>query len=538
MGLLKKLSLGIGSVLLIAFIIITVVVNMKVVKTSNKIVESTLNVVQKNQEKSSRLVHDNLNNLIKKLDNSCSTVDKIVLNLYDTSYQTLANSTANQIFPLIENFDFDSANELINKLLESSDSITWIQYSTSAEPEDGDTYTFGEKISGNSKIYQQEIKSDFSFLNIKLQVSMDGLAAVANIQNIFHSIDSDNQKLLAQITDIDKKSREEANQFAHLTAAENNQSLITWIVAIMLTMLCVIVALLALFMKQWVTKPLHEITENLHHSSNKVEGSSSEISSASIRLADGSSSQASALEETSSTLEELSAMTNQNATSTTEAESIMKEVIDTLTTTKEEMSELTQAMSQITDANSETSQINKIIDDIAFQTNLLALNAAVEAARAGEAGAGFAVVSDEVRNLALRAADAAKNSEKVIDSTLGTVSNGAKITAKVNDSFTNLDELLARVKAMIVEIAAASNEQNNGIKQINIAVAGQSEIVQQNSADTDVFANTAKEMNNQTAELDEMVRALTNLLGGGAKYDFGKKQPESPENTGQKLLGE
>ena len=536
MGLLKKISLGISFILLAAFIIMTIVVNMKAVKSSNDIVNSTLSVVQKNQTKSDELLRHNLTGLIKKLDATDKTIKKIVLDLYDTSYQTLVNSTANQILPMIENFDFDSANDIVSKLQKSSDAITWIQYSTSATPKSSDIYTFGKKATDNSKIYSQELKSDFSFVNIKLQVSLQGLQSVANIKKIFKGIDSDNQKLLGQITKLGQNAISEASQFAHLTAKQNNQSLIGWIIGMMASMLVVIVLVLAFFIKQWVTKPLHEIAGNLQSSSTQVESSSNEIAEASVRLADGSSEQAAALEETSSTIEEISAMTNQNANNTSQAEALMKTVANTLSETKKEIFELTDAMNQITKASDETSKINKIINDIAFQTNLLALNAAVEAARAGEAGAGFAVVADEVRNLAMRAGEVAKNSETVIESTTNTIGHGSKITTRVNDSFTNLDELLAKVKSMIFEISGASNEQDKGIKQINSAIAGQRQIVQQNAADTDIFANTAKEMDNQTAELYEMVNALTTLLAGGQQHESPIRQLEAIEPEEQQLL--
>ncbi|NOX26196.1 MAG: hypothetical protein GXP59_08835 [Deltaproteobacteria bacterium] len=536
MGLLRKIALGITSILLIAFVVITLVINIQAIKSSNSIVNSTLSVVKENQKKSDELLRRNVTGLIKKLADTDHTITKIVRSLYDTSYQTLVNSTANQIFPMIGNFDFDSANAVVSKLQKSSAAITWIQYSTSATPKSSDIYTFGEKVENNSKIYSRKIKSDFAFLNIKLQVSLQGLQAIANVNKIFQDIDSDNKRLLNQITDLNQKAVIEAGKFAHITARENNRSLLIWIVGTMALILAIILALLAFFTRKWVTDPLYKIAGNLHASSSKVEKGSDEITDASTRLADGSSEQAAALEETSSTLEEISAMTNQNADNTSQAEVFMKEVVGNLSETGKKIAELTSAMAQIAKASDETSKINKIIDDIAFQTNLLALNAAVEAARAGEAGAGFAVVADEVRNLAMRAGEAAKSSEAVIESTAGTVSNGSKITAMVNDSFTKLDELLDKVKSLIFEISGASSEQNNGIKQINSAVASQSQIVQQNSADTDVFANTAKGLSTLTAELYEMVNALMTLLDGRKKTSEAGPHAPSRKGGGQKMI--
>lgn len=202
-------------------------------------------------------------------------------------------------------------------------------------------------------------------------------------------------------------------------------------------------------------------------------------------LAEAAQSQAAALEETSSSLEQMSSMTKQNAANANHANSIMKETKVVVNKANESMRRLSQSMTEISKASEETGKIVKAIDEIAFQTNLLALNAAVEAARAGEVGAGFAVVADEVRNLAMRAADAAKNTAGLIDETEKKVKDGTVLVKKTNEEFDNVAQSAGKVGDLIEEISAASNEQAQGIEQINKAVADIDRDTQKNAANAD-----------------------------------------------------
>ena len=181
------------------------------------------------------------------------------------------------------------------------------------------------------------------------------------------------------------------------------------------------------------------------------------------------------------------------------------------------MTELTTFMQEISKASDETQKVVKTIDEIAFQTNLLALNAAVEAARAGEAGAGFAVVAEEVRNLALRSADAAKNTAVQIEGTVKKIKSGSELVARTNDAFGKVAESSSKVGELVAEIAAASNEQAQGIDQTNIAVADMDKVVQQNAANAEESASASEELRAQAEEMTVMVGNLTALVGGSSK---------------------
>jgi methyl-accepting chemotaxis protein len=179
------------------------------------------------------------------------------------------------------------------------------------------------------------------------------------------------------------------------------------------------------------------------------------------------------------------------------------------------MNRLTGSMREISTASEETSKIIKTIDEIAFQTNLLALNAAVEAARAGEAGAGFAVVADEVRNLAMRAAEAAKNTADLIEGTVKKVQDGSDLVNRTNEAFIQVSESSSKVGDLVGEISAASNEQAQGIEQVNTAVAEMDKVTQQNAANAEESASASEEMSAQAEQMKAIVGELVALVGTG-----------------------
>jgi methyl-accepting chemotaxis protein len=192
----------------------------------------------------------------------------------------------------------------------------------------------------------------------------------------------------------------------------------------------------------------------------------------------------------------------------------MKQATQVIQKANETLSILTKSMKEITAASEETSKIIKTIDEIAFQTNLLALNAAVEAARAGEAGAGFAVVAEEVRNLAIRAADAAKNTSGLIEGTVRKIKEGSALVVTTNEAFVEVSASASKVGELVGEIAAASQEQSQGIDQINKAVAEMDKVTQATAATAEESASASEEMNAQAEQMKQVSRTLVNIIGG------------------------
>ncbi len=263
-----------------------------------------------------------------------------------------------------------------------------------------------------------------------------------------------------------------------------------------------------------VSRSILRISEGLAQSSEQVSSASDQIASASQSLAEGAAQQAGGLEETSSSIEEIASMTNKNAYNAGQANILMTDTTGVVEEANQALKELTQSMNEISEAGEETGRIIKTIDEIAFQTNLLALNAAVEAARAGESGAGFAVVANEVRSLAMRAADAAKNTAGLIEGTVKKVKNGSEIVLKTNEAFFRAATGAKKVGELVSEIAAASREQSQGIGEINKAVAEMKRAVQANAGSAEESASASEEMNALSEQLGDFVGELVMLVSG------------------------
>ena len=198
-------------------------------------------------------------------------------------------------------------------------------------------------------------------------------------------------------------------------------------------------------------------------------------------------------------------MTKQNALNAREAKGVAEQARGSAEKGVESMSRMSSAINQIKSSSDATSRIVRTIDEIAFQTNLLALNAAVEAARAGEAGRGFAVVAEEVRNLAMRSAEAAKNTATLIEEAVKNSENGVAINTEVLVNFQEITEKISKVSQVVAEIAAASEQQDQGISQVNKAVEQMNQLTQQNAANAEESASAAQEMSSQSEQMRSMV---------------------------------
>jgi len=212
----------------------------------------------------------------------------------------------------------------------------------------------------------------------------------------------------------------------------------------------------------------------------------------------------------------MSSMTKQNADNARQADSLSGQTKATADSCSNIMQEMAAAIGQVSEASQETKKIVKTIDEIAFQTNLLALNAAVEAARAGEAGAGFAVVADEVKNLAMRAADAAKNTTGQIENISGKINDAMEMVFKTIDEFTKVAENTGKVNGLLAEIAAASKEQSQGIEQVNLSVTEMDKVVQQNAAGAEESASASEQLYAQAGKMKGVLNELMALLNKGA----------------------
>jgi methyl-accepting chemotaxis protein len=254
--------------------------------------------------------------------------------------------------------------------------------------------------------------------------------------------------------------------------------------------------------------------EGMQQGAAEVGSAATQVSSAAQALAQGSSEQAAAAEETSSSSEEMAAMTQKNAGYAQEAKTLSETAQASADKGFQAMTRMSGAISDIQKSSLDTAKIMKVIDEIAFQTNLLALNAAVEAARAGEAGKSFAVVAEEVRNLAQRSAEASRNTAALIEVSTKSAENGVEISQEVEESLREITESSREVNELVVKIAASSNDQACGFEQINSAISQMGTVTQQNAANAEESAAAAEELTSQVEALNYVVRQLRVLVEG------------------------
>jgi methyl-accepting chemotaxis protein len=240
---------------------------------------------------------------------------------------------------------------------------------------------------------------------------------------------------------------------------------------------------------------------------DQVSQGAGQVASASQSLSSGATEQAASLQEITSSIQNIASQTRINAENAQQANTIARSSRAAAERGNNEMGDLTQAMTDINASSRDISKIIKVIDEIAFQTNLLALNAAVEAARAGRHGKGFAVVAEEVRNLAARSAKAARETASMIEIATSRAENGSHIAKRTADALQEIMSSSQRVTDIVGEIAAASNEQAQGITQITLGLEQVEKVTQQNTAVAEESASAAEELAGQAADLlDVMLR--------------------------------
>ena len=260
---------------------------------------------------------------------------------------------------------------------------------------------------------------------------------------------------------------------------------------------------------------MQAMVDSLRRTIEQVRGAVESITTAAGEIAQGNhdlsartEQAASNLQQTASSMEEMSGAVGQSADTARQANQLAASAVQAARRGGEVVSQVTQSMQQITDSSRRIGDIIGVIDGIAFQTNILALNAAVEAARAGEQGRGFAVVAGEVRALAQRSAEAAKEIKSLIGASVDQVEQGATLVDETGRAMQDIVGSVSRVSDLIGEIAAATGEQRDGIQQVNQAVTQLDQMTQQNAALVEESAAAAQSMRDQAQRLSEVVSAF------------------------------
>ncbi|EXU81250.1 chemotaxis protein [Comamonas aquatica DA1877] len=263
-----------------------------------------------------------------------------------------------------------------------------------------------------------------------------------------------------------------------------------------------------------MTQKLRSVVGEVRNGVDSVSSAASQIATGNQDLSARTEQTAANLEETAASIEELTATVTQSADTARQANQLASTAVQAAERGGEVVNQVVRSMEQINTSSRKIGDIIGVIDGIAFQTNILALNAAVEAARAGEQGRGFAVVAGEVRSLAQRSAEAAKEIKQLITASVGNVDTGSAQVAQAGESMQEIVASVRRVTDLIGEITASATEQRDGIGQVNQAVSNLDQMTQQNAALVEESSAAATSMNEQAQRLADVVAVFN--VGQGA----------------------
>jgi hypothetical protein len=263
-----------------------------------------------------------------------------------------------------------------------------------------------------------------------------------------------------------------------------------------------------------MNRELTTLASELQQNAEQVTAAAAQVGSSSMMLSQGASTQAASLEQTSASMEEMASMTRANADSSHQAATLMIEADKRVHDSRRVLQEMVTSMAAIEESSDQVARIIRTIDAIAFQTNILALNAAVEAARAGDAGMGFAVVAEEVRNLAQRSAQAARDTASLIEESTRRAQQGSSTVEQVSASIGGLAESVTSVKGLIEGVSAASRQQTQGIDQVSQALTEMEQVTQSTAATAEEGAAASEELNAQAEAAMRVVHRLDRLVRG------------------------
>ena len=279
-----------------------------------------------------------------------------------------------------------------------------------------------------------------------------------------------------------------------------------------------------------IKSDLSDAAHQLEQGAEQVASASSQVSASSLSLAEGASKQASLLQDTSASAQRVDSISQENSARAHEANAQTNSVCVCIDDTLQKLQAMLSSMSDIVTASKQISKVATVIDGIAFQTNILALNAAVEAARAGQHGLGFAVVADEVRNLAQRSSQAARETQNLIEGSIGKSKEGNHRLQELSDSIGAISKSLQQVRTLVREVSDGSQEQKRVLGNVASAVLKIDQVTQQSAATAQQTASAGSQLEAQSDSMKSLVANLSILIGTNHLRDL---PPQRADAIGQ-----
>jgi len=569
-NIFKKLLFGIFCILLVSFAVVTLFINSGINKSSSTLVAAILKTYGDHQKSSLSDLNNNVNSIANKLNQADETTRKIISDLYDTSYTTMAEALASHLLPLIEGFDFDSAGEIATKLIQSSKAVTWIKFEISEEPGKDDIYEFGEKLTTEEKIFSHSIKTDFSFIKLELQISLAEMQAINKIKVIFSDINNDNKELFQHLARNSQKSTEKLKSQAAISSREGQHLILKIILVTVLTVILLTLLIMGVLISRVITKPINhsvvmlkdiaegegDLTKRLEiHSSDeigemsswinsfitklqsmitdigidaeKLNSSVSSLSSLSESLLSGAeetstkaTSVATAAEEMSVNMNSVSGAMEESTANVGSVSNAISEMTSTIeeiarnsekarVITTEAVEKVNSATSEVESLGSSAQDIGKVLEtitEISEQTNLLALNATIEAARAGEAGKGFAVVANEIKELAKQTAEATSDIRQKIES----IQQSTSATVR---EISDISTVVGKNSSIVSSIASAVEEQSTTVKDISNSMAEMADGIYEIKENVNQSSTVAQEIAMDIAGVNQAAGEISDGAG-------------------------
>ncbi len=530
---------GMQAILLpLAFAVLAVLIGWTASSNGRALIQTVIDELDRDRSESQQALNASFDKVSGKLDAARRETEGILRDLYST-YGALAGALANQALPLVENFDFDGAKKVIGEALKGIPEISWARLTPARDAKPDTAMEFGQKLQTGAVGYSREVSNEFAYVKLEIQVRLNN-AAFDSVKNIFLEINTENRRLGSQVTENAEHLIAHARQNAERQQAENETTLLVRVGIVALTALLTVLVLSYVWIQRLAVRPVVGTAQQLQERTANVAAATNQIAETSDVLVNGTARQAASLQQTGASLARMTDTTRHNAEGAQQAKQLaqtageggftaLRELSSELDAVSRAAAELRAAMDQIKDSNRQIGGVNQTIGEIAFQTNILALNAAVEAARAGTAGAGFAVVAGEVRALAQRSGEAARQTAAMVADSVNRSETAATIGSRVLENLGGVAEVVARVRAdfeqidqrvgevdrTMAGILNASQEQRQGIEQINSAVKAMDGVTQETADGAEASAEAVQSIVEQVGELRRLAGRLLQIARGG-----------------------